>query len=202
MGVYTYVDKTLGLYLTPRLKEILTAVQKDEPIEKKDILYLIDEAARYSTLGKRIKTETYKVKGLDTDQYEIRELLGELFTEMDYLEARNLGQDGTYRMPLPQFAYYSDWAIEKISYRQIETEVSQALRMVKEAQEAFDANEDNLLVIGHFKYLKKHYDIEDQVTVDTNFDELMNSIMSQVTAHVQKQAKQKQDTLERFAKRS
>lgn len=201
MGLQTYVDKTLGLTLTPRIEKIIKAVHANEDIEKSDILYLIDEAARFTTIEKRVKSDSYKLKDSMLDEeYEIKSLLGDLMNELGCLEASRIGNDGTYRMELPHFASYSDYRIEKLSYDRVHTEVIQAIRMVKEAQESFDVNGDDLKVVAQFTSLVKKYKVDMPITADSNPSEVTEAIVNKVVEVIKKEAEEKQAILARLVK--
>lgn len=202
MGIQTYVDKTLGLSLTPRIESIIKAVHADEEIKKSDILYLIDEAARFTTIEKRVNSDSYKLKdGMLEEEYEIKSLLGDLMDELGCLEASRIGNDGTYRMELPHFASYSDQRIENLSYDRVRNEVIYAIRMVKEAQESFDLNGDNLKVVAQFKHLSKKYNVDLTITVDSNPDEVTEVIVRKVVEVIKKETEEKQAILARLEKR-
>lgn len=202
MGLQTYVDKTLGLTLTPRIENILKDVQADKEIKKSDILYLIDEAARFITIENRVKSDSYKLKDLMLEEeYEIKSLLGDLMNELTCLEASRIGNDGTYRMELPHFAPYSDESIERLSYGRVQMEVIYAIRMVKEAQKSFDLNGDNLKVVAQFKHLLKKYNVDLTITVDSNPDEVTEAIVNKVIETTKKEAEEKQAILARLVKK-
>lgn len=201
MGIQTYVDKTLGLTLTPRIEKILKAVHADEEIDKSDILYLIDEAARFTTIEKRVKSDSYKLKdSMLEEEYEIKSLLGDLMNELGCLEASRIGNDGAYRMELPHFASYSDQKIENLSYDRVHREVIYAIRMVKDAQKSFDLNGDDLTVVAQFTNLSKKYKVDLTITMDSNADEVTEAIVNKVIEVTKKEAEEKQAILARLAK--
>jgi len=199
MGVYTYEDKTLGLSLNNRLKKIVRAYQNGEALKQDDIQYLINNAARFSTLEDRISKETYKIDGMMLDQqYEIKDVLGDLITELRYMEAHRVGQDGTYRMKLPHFPPDDECDIERLPYERVQAEVAHAKRMVKDLQVTFDENEDNLKVVAEFENLKKHYGLDLLVTTESNVEDMLKTIIDKVTGVIEKEARQKEAILKRL----
>lgn len=202
MGVYTNTNNPFGLYLYPRLKKIIDAFQDGTEITQDDIAFLIDEAARFSTVEYRVKSESFPIRGPFMDEeYEIRGLLKDLIDEMGYIVAHTVGKDGTYNMELPQFSNFHG-SIDNMNAQEVGNAVRHALRMVKAQQKNFDTNGDNYTVVGHFKHLERRYDIELSITPDSDVDEIINVLIMQVSAVLEKEIAERQSNLKKLARKS
>lgn len=200
MGVFTHVQQPLGLHLTPRLEKIIKAYQEDTEITKDDISYLIDEAARYTTFARRVKQESFKLKGyLLQDEYEIKEVLGKLFDEMNWIEAHKLGQDGIYKMDLPQFSPFDD-DISKMTYKQVEYEIRHGIRLVRDMQKTFDDNEDEIVVHGKLKHLKKRYKVDIILLPDSDYEKVAKELTEHIKTILSEEIKEREEGLARLSK--
>lgn len=200
MGVYTYTDNPLGLTLSPRLEKILRSHQNGDSISHEDIEYLIDESARYTTISNRIKRKDYKVTGyMLEDEVELKEVLGDLVTELDYIYASQIDEDKVYKHELTQFSpLYGK--IDTLTTNQIKTEVRDAIRTVNELQKSFDDNKDNLKVVGYFKTLKKDYQFKMEVIATTTDEEVIQAITTQILPKIEAEARKKEESIQQLRK--
>lgn len=200
MGVVTYLDHTLGLALSPRLKQILKDFQSDKDLDKEDVQYLIDAAARYETLDRRISAKTYPLKDdMMDDEYEIKDILGDMIVELRHVYASHI-TDSKYFMKCNQFAGYSGRAIEHFSVHDIEGALLSAIKNVKDLQKQFDENGDDITVIGHFPSLKQQYGLEYTFNADVTFKDLHSAVIGHMKDYALKEKERLDDSLNKWDK--
>lgn len=196
MGVYTWTKNPLGLALNPRLEELLEKYHNNEELEREDIGFLLDESAKFETIRTRVRGGHFKLKGrFMEDEHDIREVLGELFEEIDYLYATQITKDKVYSYELQQFYPYRR-DIATMDAESIKWEVRNAIEMVQKMQKQFDDNKDGLKVIGHFKYLKRDYRLELEVTAESKEEDILQGIVEGVLPKVEEEAKKQSRALE------
>lgn len=159
MPIYSYADESLTLNMTPRLKRILKLYKDNEPVDKEDIGYLIDSAARWTTFEKVVYgnrgIEIDISKGmLESDTVELGEIISNIVQETNGLSATNFNSDVS--------EYYIDtlklsgsFNVEK-SVKTISKEFKDGQRSVKDLQKDFDKKSDNICVIGFLGELDKY----------------------------------------------
>lgn len=199
MGVYTMTDNPMGLRLSPRLERILKDTQEGNMPSKKDVEFLIDESARFETIASRLKDGNYEIKDTVLDDvYDLKEVVKDLMIELENIYAHNIQKGNVYVYELPQFNPHTEYNIEKTHPSNIEQEVRQALLLVKDLQQSFTNNGDELEVQAQFIHLKKIYGLDLIVTAKMTVADIVPVIMDTVLTCIEKEAKEKQEAVERL----
>lgn len=200
MGVYTYADHTLGLSLSPRTEKILDNFNNNHAIDKEDVHYLIDMAARFETIEKRLREKTYVLKdSMLEEEYEIKDILKDMLLELNNVYATRIASD-TYFKPCKQFEGYRGHAIEHFSTYDIEGALLNAIGEVKNTQKHFDENGDGLTVVGSFPALEEHYGFDYTFTADVTFKEMQETVIGHMQAYAQKEQERLNEALDKWDK--
>lgn len=199
MGVFSNTDNPMGLKVSNRLKRILKDAQKGIQPSIEDTKFLVDESARFWTIKSHIKSEDFKIKDLMLDEeYELKDVLGDLMDELTYMYAHNIGQDGTYKLDLDNFSEFYERTIDRMSAKDIKEEVQRAVYRVKDLQKSFDDNGDELEAVGYLKSLKKRYNLDIYIKPDTDVEKVASIIVNRVVEVIKKEVGEREKTLKRL----
>lgn len=178
MGVYTYVGKTLGLKVSSNLRKIREKFMKDGTLDKKDFRYLINMAARYDTFENRMKEHSYQVtEDFNDAKYEINDLVGNLITELNNVYYMDLNEKEEYHVKLSRTMMIGG---SRLSIEDLMNEVDSGFNEVRLLQKDFDANGDDITVVGTFESLLKDYRLDVSVTADMSKEELKAKVRKMV----------------------
>lgn len=178
MGVYTYIGRTLGMKVNSNLRKIREQYMQEGTIEKQDFANLINDAARFDTIKNRLAERNYKVSEDYSDQkFELEDLLGNIFTELSCLHYMDLNEKQEYHVKLSRTIMLGG---SRLSIDDLMKEVSSGYDEVRLLQENFDANGDDITVVGTFENLLKDYRLDISVTADMKKEELKAKIRGMV----------------------
>lgn len=196
MAMYSNVDNTFGLRLSPRLKKIINAVDTNTPLSTDDMTYLIDNAGRFETLDVRVMQKSYPIQDIMLDnEFEIKDVLSDMMLELRNSYPSRINKGQSYKLELPQFHPKTEGAIDRLSADNIILCLTRAIRMVKDQQDTFDKNDDDLTVIGVFPHLKREYGVDVLVKPDTTVTDLLPPIVQAVKKKVEKDFRQQERAL-------
>lgn len=185
MGVYTYLDHTLGLSVGGKLLKIRDKYKETGELDKKDFIYLANQAARYETIQNRASRGTYKVSKDYADlEYEINELFGDTLTELTNVYFMDINEKKEYVLNLSNIFMLGK---SRLSIREMLSEISQGYEQVERLQKDFDYNGDDLTVVGTFENLKKDYNLDISFTTAITKEELQTRIRKLVTEVLEKE---------------
>ena len=185
MGVYTYLDHTLGLSVGGKLLKIRDKYKETGELDKKDFIYLANQAARYETIQNRASRGTYKVSKDYADlEYEINELFGDTLTELTNVYFMDINEKKEYVLNLSNIFMLGK---SRLSIREMLSEISQGYEQVERLQKDFNYNGDDLTVVGTFENLKKDYNLDISFTTAITKEELQTRIRKLVTEVLEKE---------------
>lgn len=180
MGIYTYIEQSLGLQVTPRLEEILKKKQAHTAMTDEDLAYLIDHAARYTTLNYYRHKKKMKInREYDDVAYEVGELLGDILTELDALSMSSLNAEAEYIVTFETNPFGG-----KNEMPAIKEYVRESLAVVKRYQKTFDDTEAGYTVVGKLLWLQKQYGIDLDLIATNTVDDVWRDVCSLIHAYV------------------
>lgn len=192
MGVYTYLEKTLGITASRRLLEIRGKFEKKEELTPEEMIYLFNSTARFETLAARIREKDYKInEKYDENSYEIKELLGSVITELTNVHFMNIDDKRKYRVALSRTHVMGG----RMSILDILSEINSGVNEVRQLQESFDFNNDNVQVVGTFTSLKNDYNVELSVTSDDKKEDVLEKVKVLIKESLEKEMSTLQTTL-------
>ena len=185
MGVYTYLDHTLGLSVGGKLLKIRDTYKETGEVSEKDFIYLANQAARYETIQNRATRGTYKVsKDYDDLEFEINELFGDTLTELTNVYFMNINDKKEYVLNLSSIFMLGK---ARLSIHEMLSEISQGYDEVVRLQKDFDYNGDGVTVVGTFENLKKGYNLDISFTTAITKEELQTRIRKLVMEVLEKE---------------
>lgn len=194
MGVYTYMEHTLGLVGSPRTVEIRAKIENNEQLDVGELNHLIDCTARWDTLRERTLRDSYKVNEEFSDEsYELKELLGNIITELQNVYYMNVDESRKYRIDFTLSSLVSN----DIFVHELENEVKERLTIVRNMQKNFDYNKDDLEIIGTFKS-KRFKRLSLSFTAKDNQIELTNKIKQLIKKSLEEENTTLQNNLKKF----
>lgn len=196
MGVVTTLEKTLGLSVSRKLEDIRGKVDKGEELEREDLVYLLNQTARFETLTKRVREESYLVSdSYSMDEYELKELVGKVLTELRNVSIMNVEDEQVYRVSLGHIHILGG---HRLGIEDIIEEVKGGVTKVRLLQENFDANGDKYKVIGVFDTIKKDYGITVEVTAKDTEEEVLKFVKESIKKVLEKERDELNKTLDRL----
>lgn len=196
MGVYTTLENTLGLSVTRKLEGIKEKVDKGEELEKGDLDYLLNQTARFETLTKRVREESYLVSdSYSMDEYELKELVGKVLTELRKVSLTSVEDKNVYKVSL---GYIHMIGGQRMGIDDIMEEVKGGLREVRLLQKNFDTNGDKYKVIGVFDTIKKDYGVTVEVTAKDKEEEVLKYVKEGIKKVLEKERDELNKTLDRL----
>ena len=196
MGVVTTLEKTLGLSVSRKLEDIRGKVDKGEELEKGDLVYLLNQTARFETLTKRVREESYLVSdSYSMDEYELKELVGKVLTELRNVSIMNVEDEQVYRVSLGNIHILGG---HRLGIDDIIEEVKGGVTKVRLLQENFDANGDKYKVIGVFDTIKKDYGITVEITSEDTEEEVLKFVKESIKKVLEKERDDLNKTLDRL----
>ena len=185
MGVYTYIGKTLGMKVNSNMRKIREQYMQEGTIEKKDFAYLINNAARFDTIKNRLAERSYQVTEDFNDQkFELDDLMGNIITELSCLNYLDLNEKQEYHVKLSRTFMIGG---SRLSIEDLMKEVGNGHDEVRLLQENFDANGDDITVVGTFDSLLKDYRLDVSVTADMKKEELKAKVRKMVKARLEEE---------------
>ena len=196
MGVYTDIDRTLGLAASVKLVKIRDKYRESGTLDAEDFLYLINQTARYETIEKRLEQDSYKISKEYADlDFEISELMKDLMRELNHVCFSQLNEKKEYHHELCRVRMNRG---SRVSYSQWMNELDFGCNDIRRLQENFDANGDAIKVIGTFSSLKRDYNLDITITAETDKDELKQRVKLLIAEKLQKENEQIQQRLKEF----
>lgn len=185
MGVVTTLEKTLGLSVTRKLEDIRCKVDKGEELEREDLIYLLNQTARFETLTKRAMEDSYLVSdSYSMDEYELKELVGKVLTELRNVSIMNVEDKKVYNVSLGHIHILGG---HRLGIEDIIEEVKGGVRKVRLLQKNFDANGDKYKVIGTFDTIKKDYGVTVEVTAKDTEEEVLKFVKESIKKVLEKE---------------
>ena len=166
MGIYTYIEQSLGLQVTPRLEEILKKKQAHTAMTDEDLAYLIDHAARYTTLN----------------YYDVGELLGDILTELDALSMSSLNAEAEYIVTFEMNPFGG-----KNEMPGIKQYIRESLGVVKRYQKTFTDTEAGYTVVGKLSWLREQYGIDFDLNATNTVDDVWDDVCSLIHAYAKEE---------------
>ena len=198
MGVYTYIGKTLGMKVNSNMRKIREQYMQEGTIEKKDFAYLINNAARFDTIKNRLAERSYQVSEDYRDQrFELDDLMGNIITELTCLHYMDLNEKQEYHIKLSRTMMLGG---SRLSIEDLMKEVSSGYDEVRLLQENFDANGDDITVVGTFENLLKDYRLDVSVTADMKKEELIAKIRGMVKDRLEEEVIDLQKNIAQLSK--
>lgn len=196
MGVYTTLENTLGLSVTRKLEDIRGKVDKGEELEKGDLVYLLNQTARFETLTKRVREESYLVSdSYSMDEYELKELVGKVLTELRNVSIMNVEDEQVYRVSLGHIHILGG---HRLGIDDIIEEVKGGVREVRLLQKNFEANRDKYKVVGTFDTIKKDYGVTVEITSKDTEEEVLKYVKESIKKVLEKERDELNKTLDRL----
>lgn len=196
MGVVTTLEKTLGLSVSRKLEDIRGKVDKGEELEKGDLVYLLNQTARFETLTKRVREDSYLITdSYSMDEYELKELVGKVLTELRNVSIMNVEDEQVYRVSLGHIHILGG---HRLGIEDIIEEVKGGVTKVRLLQENFDANGDKYKVIGVFDTIKKDYGITVEITSEDTEEEVLKFVKESIKKVLEKERDDLNKTLDRL----
>lgn len=198
MGVYTYIGKTLGMKVSSDLRKIREQYMQEGTIEKQDFANLINNAARFETIKNRLAERSYQVSEDYRDQrFELDDLMGNIITELTCLHYMDLNEKQEYHIKLSRTMMLGG---SRLSIEDLMKEVSSGYDEVRLLQENFDANGDDITVVGTFENLLKDYRLDVSVTADMKKEELIAKIRGMVKDRLEEEVIDLQKNIAQLSK--
>lgn len=199
MGVYTYIGKTLGMKVSSDLRKIREQYMQEGTIEKQDFANLINNAARFETIKNRLAERSYQVSEDYRDQrFELDDLMGNIITELTCLHYMDLNEKQEYHIKLSRTMMLGG---SRLSIEDLMKEVSSGYDEVRLLQENFDANGDDITVVGTFENLLKDYRLDVSVTADMKKEELIAKIRGMVKDRLEEEVIDLQKNIAQLSKK-
>lgn len=174
MGVFTDIDRTLGLNASTRLVKIRDKYRESGAVDAEDFRYLINQTARYETIDKRLSQDSYKISKEYADlDFEISELMKDMMRELNHVCFSQLNEKKEYHFELCLVRMNSGF---RVSFSELMNELDFGCSDIRRLQENFDANGDAIKVIGTFTALKRDYNLDITVTAETDKAELKQRV--------------------------
>lgn len=196
MGVVTTLEKTLGLSVSRKLEDIRGKVDKGEELEREDLVYLLNQTARFETLTKRVREDSYLITdSYSMDEYELKELVGKVLTELRNVSIMNVEDEQVYRVSLGHIHILGG---QRLGIDDIIEEVKGGVTKVRLLQENFDANGDKYKVIGVFDTIKKDYGVTVEITSKDTEEEVLKYVKESIKKVLEKERDELNKTLDRL----
>lgn len=196
MGVFTDIDRTLGLAASVKLVKIRDKYRESGALDAEDFLYLINQTARYETIDKRLSQDSYKISKEYADlDFEISELMKDMMRELNHVCFSQLNEKKEYHFELCRVRMNRG---SRVSYSQWMNELDFGCNDVRELQENFDANGDAIKVIGTFSSLKRDYNLDITITAETDKDELKQRVKALIAEKLKVENELIQQRLKEF----
>lgn len=194
MGVYTYIEHTLGLTGSPRTDKIRDKIETNEQLNFEELSYLVNCTARWDTLQERTNRDSYKVnEKYEDESYELKELLKSIVTELQNVYYMKVDGLRKYRMEFNLFSVERN----TISLSEIETEIRGYLDIVKDMQRDFDFNKDNIEVNASLKS-KRYNRLTVSFTAKDSKEEVIKQFKEQIKEELEKENELLQRNLKNF----
>lgn len=199
MGVYTYLEQTLGLKVTPFLTKIKEKLEAGEAPEQKDWMELLNVAARYETLSHRFQFKKVTFEGIDKDSNdEVISQLGDMMMELNNVRFSQVNIKRDYMLHIQD----SNYALSKrMGFHDLMKEIDSSFTLVKDTQKNFDKNEDNLRVIGILDYLKRDYGMTFTIMAHQDREVIKKEIAEAINGILVKEIADKQAFLHQMAEK-
>lgn len=198
MGVYTYIGKTLGMKVSSDLRKIREQYMQEGTIEKQDFANLINNAARFETIKNRLAERSYQVSEDYRDQrFELDDLMGNIITELTCLHYMDLNEKQEYHIKLSRTIMLGG---SRLSIEDLMKEIGSGHDEVRLLQENFDANGDDITVVGTFENLLKDYRLDVSVTANMSKEELKAKVRKMVKDRLEEEVIDLQKNIAQLSK--
>lgn len=190
MGVYTYLEKTLGLKLTPFVMKMKEQLEDGKVPKKKDWMNLLDIAARYETISQRFQSGEVVFADVDEDSNdEVNSQLHDMITELDnvYLSSVNSKRDYILNLHDSNYALVS-----RMDFHGLMQAIDESFLSVKELQKSFDDNGDKLRVVGVLDYLKRDYGLNATLMAHQDIAAVKMTLANKIREILLKEMEEKQ----------
>lgn len=190
MGVYTYLEKTLGLKLTPFVMKMKEQLEDGKVPEKKDWMNLLDIAARYETISQRFQSGEVVFADVDEDSNdEVNSQLHDMITELNnvYLSSVNSKRDYILNLHDSNYALTS-----RMEFHGLMQAIDESFLRVKELQKSFDDNGDKLRVVGVLDYLKRDYGLNTTLMAHQDIAAVKMTLANNIREILLKEMEEKQ----------
>lgn len=185
MGVFTDIDRTLGLAASVKLVKIRDKYRESGALDAEDFLYLINQTARYETIDKRLSQDSYKISKEYADlDFEISELMKDMMRELNHVRFSQLNEKKEYHFELSVVRMNQG---SRASYYEWMNELEEGCNDIRRLQENFDSNGDAIKVIGTFYSLKRDYNLDVTITAETDKDELKQRVKALIAEKLQEE---------------
>lgn len=192
MGIYSFLEQALGVKATPRLEEIKKKIGKGEDLSEEEMAYLLDNAARYTTLKHYRDNKKLKLnREYDDVAYEVGELLGDVLAELDGVSYSVADNKGMYHL-----AFDHNLNGGRNHLPGIKEYVRHAVEAVHAHQDTFCKAGNSFRVIGKLGWLEKTFHIECQVTATDSFESVWAVVAGRLREAFEKEQERAKRNLE------
>ena len=197
MGVFTSIERTLGLSISTKLEHIKSKVDEGKELDKEELDYLLNQTARFDTLENRLRKDEYKVTDrYEEDEYELKLLLGDILTELRNIRLTDV-EDNVYRVKL---GHINMIGRKRLEIEEVIKNIKGGVVKVRLLQENFDKNEDGYKVVGTFDSIEKDYGFKVEITVEDKEEDVLKYVKENIKEVLEKEREELDRQLEKVSK--
>lgn len=197
MGVFTSIERTLGLSISTKLEHIKSKVDEGKELDKEELDYLLNQTARFDTLENRLRKDEYKVSDkYEIEEYELKLLVGDIITELRKLRLTDV-EDNVYRVKL---GHINMIGRKRLEIEEVIKNIKGGVVKVRLLQENFDKNEDGYKVVGTFDSIEKDYGFKVEITVEDKEEDVLKYVKENIKEVLEKEREELDRQLEKVSK--
>ena len=197
MGVFTTIERTLGLSISTKLEHIKSKVDEGKELDKEELDYLLNQTARFDTLENRLRKDEYKVSDkYEIEEYELKLLVGDIITELRKLRLTDV-EDNVYRVKL---GHINMLGRKRLEIEEVIKNIKGGVVKVRLLQENFDKNEDGYKVVGTFDSIEKDYGFKVEITVEDKEEDVLKYVKENIKEVLEKEREELDRQLEKVSK--
>ena len=194
MGVFTSIERTLGLSISTKLEHIKSKVDEGKELDKEELDYLLNQTARFDTLENRLRKDEYKVSDkYEIEEYELKLLVGDIITELRKLRLTDV-EDNVYRVKL---GHINMIGRKRLEIEEVIKNIKGGVVKVRLLQENFDKNEDGYKVVGTFDSIEKDYGFKVEITVEDKEEDVLKYVKENIKEVLEKEREELDRQLEK-----
>ena len=197
MGVFTSIERTLGLSISTKLEHIKSKVDEGKELDKEELDYLLNQTARFDTLENRLRKDEYKVSDkYEIEEYELKLLVGDIITELRKLRLTDV-EDNVYRVKL---GHINMLGRKRLEIEEVIENIKGGVLKVRLMQENFDKNGDEYKVVGTFDSIEKDYGFKVEITVEDKEEDVLKYVKENIKEVLEKEREELDKQLEKVSK--
>ena len=197
MGVFTSIERTLGLSISTKLENIKSKVDEGKELDKEELDYLLNQTARFDTLENRLRKDEYKVSDkYEIEEYELKLLVGDIITELRKLRLTDV-EDNVYRVKL---GHINMLGRKRLEIEEVIENIKGGVLKVRLMQENFDKNGDEYKVVGTFDSIEKDYGLKVEITVEDKEEDVLKYVKENIKEVLEKEREELDRQLEKVSK--